>query len=260
MKRQKRDSSQAPLRQRKVGFLFRFLAMIAVALAVFCCITLFFQVEEITVRGNHLYTDEQVADASGISMGDNMVSIQKAGAASLIRSTLPFIQKVHIERQLPGTVRITVTETDVTFAVRAQDTNYYLINSSGQLTAEIQTVHASDYPNLEGITVTLPQVGKVISVPESEAVNANAAMELIGLLIDYGVAGSVTELNVKEAHNIVLNYGNQYEIRLGNTENLAYKVEYLVAVLMDLQTQGNTRGGIIDLSFTVEDTARFEPY
>ena len=44
-------------------------------------------VREIHVTGSHLYTEEQVAAASGISIGDNLISIKKANAASLIMTS-----------------------------------------------------------------------------------------------------------------------------------------------------------------------------
>ena len=83
MKRQKHESKRPSTPRPRTGFWVRMLTMAAVALAVACCMTLFFQVEQIMVRGNHLYTAQEIADASGISPGDNMVTIQKANAASM---------------------------------------------------------------------------------------------------------------------------------------------------------------------------------
>ena len=84
MTKRRRKAPHSPTPPRRTGFWFRFLTMAAVVLAVVCCMTLFFQVREIHVTGNHLYTADQIADACGISRGDNLVTIKKANAASLI--------------------------------------------------------------------------------------------------------------------------------------------------------------------------------
>ncbi|MEA4965794.1 MAG: FtsQ-type POTRA domain-containing protein [Oscillospiraceae bacterium] len=261
MKKQKKESRRSPQRAapspRKSGFWFRFLTMAAVVAAVLACLTLFFQVSELHVTGNHIYSEEQVIDASGISVGDNLVAIKKANAASLIMSTLPFVESVHIERQLPNCVNITVTESDVTFAIRAQNETYYLINTQGKVLQEIQTANAPDYPNVEGLTVSEPTIGAAINVPDEEAENESAALSLMQLLNDYGIAGSISTLDVTKAYDIRLQYGTQYEILLGGNDNLSYKIEYLGSVLEQL---GETQSGVIDLTFEEDKTARFQPY
>ncbi len=257
MTKKRRKAPHSPTPPRRTGFWFRFLTMAAVVLAVVCCMTLFFQVREIHVTGNHLYTAEQIVDACGISRGDNLVTIKKANAASLIMSSLPFVESVHIERSLPDTVEITVTESDVTFAIRAQNETYYLMNTQGKILQEIQTANAPDYPNVEGLTVTEPTTGAVIYVPEEETESKEAALSLMQLLTDYGIAGAVRQIDVDKPYDLRLYYGGQYEVLLGAADNLDYKIEYLVAVLQEL---GEDKSGIIDLTFEEEKTARFQPY
>lgn len=243
--------------RRRTGFWVRFLTMAAIVLAVVCCITLFFQVREIHVTGSHLYTEEQVAAASGISIGDNLISIKKANAASLIMTSLPFVEQVHITRTLPGTVEITVQETDVTFSLRAQNETYYLISAEGKLLSELPTANAGDYPQLNGLTVAEPVLGETVSVPDEEADSWNAALRLMQLLSDYGIAGGVKEINVSKPYDLRVAYGTQFDIMLGGSDNLDYKVEYLAAVLKEL---GDSKAGTIDLTFEEEKTARFQPY
>ena len=253
----KREGAPNPAPGRRTGFWFRFLTMAAVVFAVVCCLTLFFQVEEIAVIGNHLYTEEQIIDACGISMGDNLVSVRKANAASLVMSALPFVETVHIERFLPDRVEITVTEADVTFAFRAQNETYYLMNTQGKILEAIQTANAVDYPNVEGLTVTEPTIGTTLYVADEEAENKAAAFSLMQLLSDYGIAGAVRQIDVAKPYDLRLHYGNRFEVMLGGTNNLEYKVSYLVSVLEKL---GEDESGIIDLTFEEEKMARFQPY
>lgn len=241
--------------RRKTGLWFRMVTMAAIILVVLCCITLFFQVGEIRVRGNQIYSEEQIAEASGISMGDNLVSIRKPTAASMIMSSLPFVEQVHIERTLPDTVIITVLESEVTYAIRAENEAYYLINTQGKVLKEIKTADATDYPMLEGLVIAEPTIGAAIYVAEEQQKNMDAALELMGQLEDYGIA--VSRIDVTKLYNITAYYGSQYEIMLGGNDNLAYKVEYLASVLEKL---GDDKSGVIDLTFEEEKKARFQPY
>ena len=247
----------APQPRRRTGFWFRFLTMAAIVIAVFCCITLFFQVREITVTGTHIYTEEQVVAASGISAGDNLMSVKKAQAASLIMTSLPFIESVHIERVLPDTVQITVTESDVTFAIRAQNEVYYLMNAQGKILEEITTANAPDYPNVEGLEIAAPAAGAVIEVDETQRESLDAALQLMQYLNKYGISGKITTIDVSKPYDLRLSCGSQFEVLLGGSDNLDYKTEYLVAVLTKL---GEDNSGIIDLTFEEEKTARFQPY
>ena len=257
MKRQKHESKRPSASRHRTGFWVRMLTMAAVALAVACCMTLFFQVEQIMVRGNHLYTAAEIADASGISPGDNMVTIQKANAASMIRSKLPYVSSVHIERNLPGTVEILVTETNISFAIKARNQTWYMVSPDGMVQDEIQSAHSSDYPNVKGLILSDPKPGNAIS---GESQKRETVIKLMQLLVQYNLAMDTVYIDVTETHNILLKYGEKYEVQLGTSDELDYKIEYLTAALRKLAADGNTKDGVIDLTFTEDHTARFIPY
>jgi len=257
MKRQKHENRRPSASRPRTGFWVRMLTMAAVALAVACCMTLFFQVEQIVVRGNHLYTATEVADASGISPGDNMVTIQKANAASMIRSTLPYVSSVHIERVLPGTVEILITESDITFAIEARDQSWYLISPDGMILEQIEAVHAPDYPNVTGMVLAAPEIGNPIA---GESQKRAVVIKLMQLLVQYDLARDTTAIDVSETHNILVQYGGQYEVQLGTSDDLDYKIEYLTAALRKLNADGNVKDGVLDLTFAEDHTARFIPY
>ena len=239
------------------GFWVRILTTAAIAVAVVCCATLFFQVKEITAEGNHIYTAEQIVAASGISEGDNLLSVRKANAATLIMTSLPFVDSVHIERMLPDRVKITVTESDVTFAIRAQNEIYYLMNASGKVLEEIATPNAADYPNVDGLDIAAPTIGEQIGISDEQRENGSAALSIMQSLNEFGISGAITSIDVSKPYDIRLHCGTQYEILFGGTVDLAYKTEYLAAVLTEL---GEGKSGVIDLTFEEEKTARFQPY
>jgi hypothetical protein len=72
-----------------------------------------------------------------------------------------------------------------------------------------------------------------------------------------GITEHIASLDVTKDYDIVLWYGDQYEIRLGGTEQLDYKVQYLSAILGKLS---DYQQGTIDLTLSGEEkTATFRP-
>ena len=55
-------------------------------------------------------------------------------------------------------------------------------------------------------------------------------------------------------------YGEQYEIDLGGTDELAYKFEYLEQILAELTSRQPDVSGQIDLTLQTEKVARFLPW
>ena len=59
-------------RELHTGIIGRLLIMVAVVAAIVLGVALFFRVRTIEVQGNSIYSWDQVANASGISPGDNL--------------------------------------------------------------------------------------------------------------------------------------------------------------------------------------------
>ena len=69
----------------------------------------FLDVDHIVVTGNARLTAEQIESASRIEHGDPMVWLDGGAAVAGIQA-LPWVRAAHVEREWPGTVKITITE------------------------------------------------------------------------------------------------------------------------------------------------------
>lgn len=98
--------------QRALGPLFKLLCALAVVIALTIGATVFFQVETIAVTGNSRYTQQEVIDASGIQIGDNLYRMNKYQIGNQVLGQLPYVEKILIRRSLPSTIVITVSEWD----------------------------------------------------------------------------------------------------------------------------------------------------
>lgn len=228
--------------------------MILIVAVILVCAVLFFKVTEIQVSGNQIYTAGQVAGASGIVEGDSLLTIHRTAAAARLKVMLPYIENVKISRYLPGTVVIEVTEGGAAFSVEAGDGTSWLINASGKLLEEAD-VGAADYPKLTGVTAKSPRAGQQMDTDEQE--NLTAAQQLLELLSESGIVSQITEIDVEKSYDVVIWYGHQYEIHLGGSDRLEYKLRYLLSIMDQLDS---VRGGVIDLTLEEKDVAIFREF
>ena len=241
-------------RYGRSGVLARiFVMLLVVAIFIFCA-AIFFKITDIVVEGNNLYTDEEVVYASGLALGDNLLAVSRGTVAGRIQASLPYVEDVQVGRALPGTVTVTVRESDAVYAVYAANGTVWLMNSSGKL-LEQASPGASSYPWLVGVTVQTPQAGDQAVCAETEALDA--ALTVIQLLEATDYLPKIVEIDVTKPYDIILRYESLYEIHLGGVDQMEYKMRYLTAILADSQI---AEGGIIDLTLEKENAAVFKPW
>ena len=246
--------SGLPRSRKRSGVPLRLLTMLLVVVVFLLGVAIFFKVAEVQVVGNSVYSAEQVAEASGICTGDNLLTLSKASASGQILARLPYVESVQIERVLPDTVVITVQESDVFYAVATDGGTSWLMNSSGKM-LEAVGVTAADYPVLLGITAQSPEAGAQIACEETEALSA--ALEVLELLDATDYVADITEVNVEKPYDIVVWYQNLIEVHLGGTDELSYKLQYFASILQNEQVQD---GGVIDLTLEEKNVAIFKPW
>lgn len=107
-------------------------------------------------------------------------------------------------------------------------------------------------PRILGVTVNSPTVGRVVTA--TNPASLNAALAVIAELDGTGLLDHIVSINTEKEYDIVLQYDGRYEIRLGGTEELSYKIDYLTVILSKLS---DFQAGVIDLTFSDSSEARF---
>ena len=245
--------------------------VIAVVLAVVIGLSVFFKVDRVVVYGNKAYSAWTIQEASGIEGGENLLSFGRTRACGKIITALPYVKNVRIGINLPDTVNIYIEEFDVSYAVESDDGIWWLMTSGGKITEQINKSAASSYTKITGVKLDGPIVGsqaiaKEAPVQETEAeddtlqteettpvvtVTANDRLQAALLILDSlelnDIVGEVSSIDVTSLFNLELMYGQRYQVKLGDTSDMDYKISMMkaaVAQLNDYQT------GILDVSFT----------
>ena len=284
----KRAESQVvytpPKSFNKYHFLLGIISVVAIVLALTLGMSIFFKVENVYVAGTQKYTAWDVRDASGIQVGDNLLTLGKAKVSGKIIARLPYVEKVRIGIKLPDTVNIEIVESDITYAIQAEDNGWWFINSQGRVLEMTTGIVAEYFTKIEGVKIMIPAIGQqavaATGLPEEtlneqeptadpaapadatttteaptapvDTVNAaqqlTVAISLIQSLENNGVVGQVKKIDVSDLYNIELNYEDRYRVLLGDTSQMDRKVRSMVEAVAQMS---DYQRGDLDVSFTI---------
>lgn len=249
--------------------LLRLATVAAVVLALIGAVSVFFRVEHIQVSGMEQYTAWDISQASGIKEGDSLFSLGLPGAAAKIKE-LDYIKDVRIAIRLPNMVIIDVTEVRVTYAVKAQDDVWWLVDSSGKVMGRAIDGGEENSTKILGVRLLEPKEGKqavaqetatpgvdadgnTIPVTVTAAQQLTVALNIADYLEQNGIIGQAASIDVNDLGNIQVWYGQQYQIKLGDESQLSYKV-YLAKEAIDTLSAESHNSGVLDASLTVDKT------
>ena len=251
--RQKRKAKQRTQKAMPIDVWKRLIIMGAVVAALALSMIIFFRVHHVEVRGNAFYTSEEISAATAIADGDNLLTLSRGQVAGSVMAQLPYIRSVQVTRRLPDTVIVTVTEFDTTYAVQDAAGTWYLMTATGKLTEQVSELAAKEHILIENLVLKDPVVGEQ-AVPSAEEGKEDAARRkletLIEVLQEIEAAELVREIrsvNVLSTSSISLWYGDRFQVELGGSNELAYKLEYLKIIVAQ---QKDYDTGTIDLTLS----------
>ncbi len=265
--------------------LVQLVSIVAMVLAVVMGLSIFFRVETITVSGAEAYSAWAVREASGIQEGDYLMTFSKARACAKIKAELPYVDTVRIGIKLPNTVNIVIEEIDVVYAIQDQNGAWWLMTSEGLIMEQTDAAGAVAYTKVTGVTLmdpapeqkavafqnlisegtqeseeTLPQGETEMPTPlvVTEQQKLNAALEILQALELNEVVGEAASVNVSDLTRIELWYGTRYQVNLGDTTNMDYKIACLKSTV---NTLSDYDSGELDISFTTwPDKVTYTPF
>ena len=253
-------------------FLLHLLSIIAVVLALTFGLSLFFTVKHVEVYGADKYTPWQIREASGLKDGENLLGISEARISSLIEDNLTYVDKVRVKIKLPDTVCIHVEELEVVYSIASGDGQWWLIRADGRVVDSTNAAEAERYTKLSGVTLTDPKIGEMAVAteavpdttdPDAETVpvtvtgaqRLRAATSLMEYLESNSIIGQISQIDVDNLNDLQLWYGDRFQVLLGDTKDLGYKISAMKAAVDQMSQY---QSGILDVSFTV-DTGDGEP-
>lgn len=265
-----RKKAKKPHRVYNTNFGFKFLVMLAVVAVIVLSMIIFFKVKHIEVlspEGSdpapNYYSAQEIVAASGINLDDNLLSLSKATVAARIHAALPYVNDIQIKKQLPGTVIISYTEFEITYAIEDINGDWWLMSRNGTVLEAVDEKTAKTHLYVTGMPILVPKPGESIQPYSDKGADMSeigakqkVILDIIPALEDAGFVKQLCRIDVSTSYDLTLWWiDERYEIRLGTTENLDYKLLFLASTLENSDVQ--RRSGTIDLSFQEDDKVHF---
>jgi len=249
----------------------------AVAVALTVGATVFFRVETIAASGNRRYTEEDIIAASGIQPGDNLYALNKVRIGRSIRTLLPYVGELTINRALPSTIVIHVTEWEAAARIIPPEEDRaaavqeelaggdesaepaalarepWLINLKGKL-LEPAPEDSGAIP-VTGLTPIAPEAGNMLQVPKSEETRLQALEGLLEALEEAELLSQVTAVRL-ESTQLTARYLDRYDVRMKLDADFSYNLRLMQSVRTRIEEEnGGEARGTIDLTQEKYDAA-----
>ena len=262
-----RNSKRSRRNRGRFSFLFKLLAIVAIGAALTVGATVFFKVEQVVVEGNQRYTAQEVENASGIQIGDNLFRLNKYQIKTDILQTLPYVEGVNIVRRLPSTIAITVHEWDAVARIAytplpegvvteqeaegeettsmetAKENEMWLISVGGKL-LEVAP-EDSKAILVSGLTALAPKAGTMLAVPQEQQDKLSGLLALLSSLEDRELLSFVTEIDLTAAAQVQMRYDNRFWVKMPLNGDFTY---FLRAVEAVVEQRGPGEKGTMDLT------------
>lgn len=242
-------------RGRRGGFraISTFLTLIVIGAAITFALTVFFKITHIEVTGASRYTQSEIVQATGISVGDNLFGINKFKAIDMVFEKLPYVEKLRIRRVLPDTLLVEVTECKPVAYIQCEGKNW-LVDKNGKLLEQADGEALSGKISLGGLTPLSPSAGDALVVPEVQRPLQKSLFEVLAALDGKGILSNASALSIAASYEVRLTYLNRFTVIIQMPCDLDVKTRFLMAAVEQLDP--NDRG---ELDMTSDKTTRFIP-
>lgn len=229
-------------RKRKSNMSLYYGTVLFIAAIIFAIlsVTVFFNVETVTVKGSSKYTVEEIIETSGINGGDNTIRKNMGKAEGKITSKLIYIETAEIKRKLPSTVEISVTPC-VETACMQKDGGFFVVSETGKI------LELSEDPQENLIIFYGANPAEDMNLGMKFASEDENKTEVIYDLLsrrESEFVSKITSFDVTDRLNISCVYEDRINIELGVISEIDYKfklAEEIITTKISPDSRGQLR-------------------
>jgi len=241
-------SSQKP---RRRGSILAPISFILIVAAIIFGMGVFFRVQTIEVYGAKTYSDEEIIEASGVEIGDNLFFINRFSASSLIFTKLPFIEEASIERIMPNQIVITVSESSAMAYIDWVGTKWMMTanckmlgsGTDAELDGLIQVLNIDPAKDSDGSYKL--EAGTILEVDTGERLKLTYLQELLHSFEALDMTRDVERLDLENPANPTFRYLDRFTVKMGPNDNTDYKLRLLLSAVTQMESDLT---GVVDLS------------
>lgn len=200
------------LRRRLVALL-TLLTVVALTYCVF--FTPLLGVHQVDVRGSVVLTEDEVRAVAAIEPGSPLVRLDLAGIHDRV-AAMPRVAAVEVERQLPGTVRLLITERVPVGSVKMPD-GFHLVDATGK-----------DYAVLPAAAPGVPEL--VLAAPSTADPATRAVVGVVNELPEK-LRPEVVAVAATSGADVKLTLTGDRVVKWGSAEDTPRKAAVLLVLL-----------------------------
>ncbi|MCD7959257.1 MAG: FtsQ-type POTRA domain-containing protein [Ruminococcus sp.] len=217
-------------RNRMRPFYSFFVFVLVIGVGVSLCMTVFFNIETIEIAGESSeYTAEEIAQASGVHTGDNLMRLDSDEIEQSVLSRLIFVDSVEVEKEYPHLLRITVTPSEPAYNL-VDDSGTLQVSAAGKILKTSPETNES-LPTIVGYEPASREAGEMLTSVDSQK---DSIYEILITLMASDLNYPITAVDMTDKYDIVLTFDDRIEFSLGSWSELEYKISMAETVLSRL--------------------------
>ena len=278
--RSKEDTRERKRRKRLSAYIVYYIifGILAVVILTVLSTTVLFNLSKYRITGDTVYTEQQIIDAAGVNVGDNLILMDAGAVKDRLIAALPYVDKVEVSRNIfTCALEIKLNPATAVANVKKND-RYYLVSENGRIMdAELKApdkncvvvlgfdpeyaksgdfLSVTDEGSRNMLTKLLRAVKTYDEIDDENEYEAqqkyDCVFALIELCKELDISGHIKTIDVSSIYGIKLNYDNKLTLELGDMTDAKLKL----TVGKNLIDKGEFDGekGVLVLSQLSENT------
>lgn len=278
--RSKEDTRERKRRKRLSAYIVYYIifGILAVVILTVLSTTVLFNLSKYRITGDTVYTEQQIIDATGVNVGDNLILMDAGAVKDRLIAALPYVDKVEVNRNIfTCALEIKLNPATAVANVKKND-RYYLVSENGRIMdAELKApdkncvvvlgfdpeyaksgdfLSVTDEGSRNMLTKLLRAVKTYDEIDDENEYEAqqkyDCVFALIELCKELDISGHIKTIDISSIYGIKLNYDNKLTLELGDMTDAKLKL----TVGKNLIDKGEFEGekGVLVLSQLSENT------
>lgn len=197
-----------------------------------------FNVSKIIVSKCEKYTSEEIIEASGLQLGQNIFKISKSEIISKIEQ-LPYVESCKIDRNLPSVLKLNVKERTGKYVAYAKDSGQYVrIDKAGVILEVIDINKMEEETLLFGINFDdIIELGQCLTDLELTKLTT---YEKIREIYDANeIQATITSVEFSDSY-VILSLNDKLNVKIKDNSELEYKISFLKTILKEIDGVSGT--------------------
>ena len=254
-------------RRKRILVAAAFMLVVLVTAAV-VCLVMFFNITDITAIGVSRYAPQEIIDASGIQLQQNIFAMNTGKIEDRLMEQFPYIEDVDIVRVLPTVVEIHIKEAEPAITIINSQDSYTLLSAAERILEQGTGVSDDGLILVVGADFSDFTVGSYPSDADPEATEeelerAGRCEEILLTIqrvreaVESSGIDRINYIDVGDELCTILLYDDRAILKIGSELDLEYKLA-LAREVLENQLDGNFEG-TVDLTipsraYTLEES------